>query len=97
MTYPYLFSRPIRLKPLIVSRLLVSITLFSWIYVGANTAAENLIGALFGILFGLLFQMFVFYVLHPNVDWLLSFWLARKLSIINVFLDPAHDHMPPRT
>ena len=88
MTYPWIYNQPMRIKPLLVSRALLQFAAFSWVYIGANTVSEILIGAGVGVAFGLIAQAFVYYALQPYANTILHFWLPRKLNVVNVFLPP---------
>lgn len=64
----------------------VVVVQFCWIYIGANTVAEILVGVGVGFVYGLLFQLFVYYAIRPRGHTIVLWRIARWLSLVNAFL-----------
>lgn len=83
LTFPFFFWRPIQFKALVVARFLVCFTMFAWIYIGANTPWELLVGAIVGLFYGLLFQFLMRFVVASNIQWILSWRVCKLLSLMD--------------
>ena len=94
MTYPYLFGsaryertgRGPRLKAIMGGRVAIVIVKFCWIYIGANTISEILVGPAVGYAYGLLFQLFIYYVVRPRAHKIVLWRVCQLLSLVNAFL-----------